>query len=89
MSNVVSGKTWVLDATGSVYTNRVKIKTIIWTGISTNGDDLLINESSGGQIILSIKGGANNPFSVEVNRWYDGIYLTTLDSGTVNIILAD
>jgi len=87
MSNVVSGNTWVLDTVGSVTTEKVKIKGIHWTGITTDSDDLLINDASGGQIIVSAKGFAKSDMYFWIDGWRDGLYLTTLDSGTVMVFI--
>lgn len=87
MANIISGKTWFLDTVGSITTERVKIKEIHWTGILTDADDLLINESAGGQVVVKAVGFAKSDMSFLIDGWRDGLYLTTLDSGSVMVTI--
>ena len=62
--NDTTGKTWVLDSTGSVWTSTTQIVWIIWTDIGTDDDDLVIHDSSGGSVIVKLKG--KDPQSEEI-----------------------
>jgi len=76
----------VLDAaTQSV--GKVKVTCIVWSGIGTGGDDLLINTVVSGSIVFEGKAAQYATVTIPVNGWLDGIYITTLDSGKVMVYL--
>lgn len=68
---------------------RTKVGHIVWSGIGTGGDDLLINTQVSGSIIFEGKAGQYATVSIPINGWVDGLYITTLDSGKVMAYLMD
>jgi len=85
-ANDITGQTWVLDTAGSITTRWTDIVWIIWTNITGDGDDLVIHEKSGGDVILKLKGlqGVDMIVPFPGNSGHiPGIYLTTISSGEV------
>lgn len=88
MANSLEGRVWVLDTTGSVTTDPVKVDQIIWSDITNDDDDLEILTASGGGRLWKVKGKSGIDMHVDMDgQWFDGIYLNTLDSGEVTIYL--
>ena len=89
-ANDTAGNTWVLDTAGSISTSGFYIGWIIWTNISNDGDDLVINETNNGDTIVELKGKAGVDMIVPFygkSGWVPSFYLQTLDSGTVQVRL--
>ena len=87
-SNDTTGATWVLDTTGEVWTETIGIVWIIWTDIATDGDNLAIHDAQGGSTIVQLKGRQGVDMIVPFpgnSGLIPGFYLTTLDSGTVQV----
>ena len=78
----------VFDAAGQSV-GRCKISCLVWSGIATAGHDLLINVSSGGNIVFEGKQPANASLIIPNIGWVDGLYITTIDSGKVMVYLSD
>ena len=69
------------NATPGVFTEKFYVKDIIAYG-GASGGTLALHESSGGRKVLdTIELAANEEQAFPVNRWVDGLYVTTLDSG--------
>lgn len=88
--NDLTGQTWVLDSVGSIITTPVHIVWIIWTNITTDGDDLEIHEKASGDLIVKLKGLAGVDMIVPFpgnSGYLPSIYLTTRDSGAILVRL--
>ena len=79
----------VLDGATQAVARKLKVSCLVWSGIATAGDDLLIHTVSGGSIIFKGTSAANVSLIIPVNGWIDGLYITTLDSGQVMVYLMD
>jgi hypothetical protein len=84
--NSVEGgtNTWIIDTVGAaaIPWGSVDIIWIMWTGCTTNGHDLEVRESSGGRIIIiDDDGEAGIPHFYPALGTYEGIFITTIDSG--------
>jgi len=85
MANVTDKNPMVLDTAGVVTESPVVIKAIYWTGITTDGDDLIIKDMGGG-IVFKAKGLANADVDIYLGGFVaQGLNLDTIDSGVVLI----
>jgi len=83
MANVTNKNPMVLDTAGVISESPVVIKAIYWTGITTDGDDLVIKDMAG-NIIWQAKGLANTDRKIKLDNYVaQGLNLVTLDSGIV------
>lgn len=89
-ANEVTSRTWYLDTTGSIATNPVEIEWIMPIGLTSNAMDIVLRESSSGELIIPFLGigtpdnGKPIYFSPG-NRLVPGVYLSTLENGYVVI----
>jgi len=86
-ANDLSGGTWVLDTanTGTNVTDQaVRINWIVWTNIGTDGDDLILQDGDGKNII-KLKGKAGIDMYLPLGDYVRGFRLHTLDSGEVQV----
>ena len=91
MANVLTTNPIILDTAGatSLIARPLRIRTIVWYGATTAAHTIRIHDASGGNIIF----GANARVADETivvtldGIRVTGLYLTTLDSGTVLVYL--
>lgn len=94
MGNDLTKNPWVLDTDGatSSWPYPVRILKMIWDQPDSSGDDILVEEGSGGADIWSLKalaGGTGIYYDEEFyGVSYSSFYLTTLDSGTLRVYIA-
>jgi hypothetical protein len=87
MANDLSSDVWVLDTASAdpVYEHNVKIKTIIWEGPASQGDQLIL-KTLNGQYILNATCEADAQAQIyRLGKWYNGIIVDTIDSGAAHI----
>lgn len=84
MANSTTTNPLVLDTVGEIFAFSVGIKSIVWTGIITNGDDLIFKDKANGNVVIQGKGNAGEDWKLE-NIRVPGLYLDTIDSGKVLI----
>ena len=85
MANSIVTNPMVLNETGLILDSPAAIKSIVWTDIATNGDDLIIRNKNGGAVVYQVKGiaGEDLIFTPATPLRPSGIYLDTLSSGKV------
>lgn len=86
--NDITGQTWSLDTVGAIRTTPFDIVWIIWTNIGTDADDLVINETDGGKLIVKVKGMAGIDMIIPFpgnSGHLPSFYLQTIDSGIVQV----
>lgn len=94
MAVTVSGSTIRLTAQGDEFALPIVVKSIFWTGATTAGHLLELAESStlgstSNVIYRSVADAANYVDRSLIERYYpNGIEVTDLDSGEVQIIYA-
>jgi len=86
MANVTTTNPLILDTVGEIYTFPINIKKIVWTGIVTNGDDLIFKDKLDGNIVIQGKGNAGEDWILE-NINVAGLYLDVITSGKLIIYL--
>lgn len=87
MANDITANPWKLDTPGTVYTKQVRIMAVEWVLPTSTGDDLVITDEQDHPLITA-KAEANLQSQFrQLDGWYSGVKLVTLDSGTVLIHL--
>ena len=88
MANSTTGNPWVLDTAGSIATVPTKVLRMVWTP-TTDGDDLLVVDNSGGTVwsLKAIAADTNEgiEYTKELDCSINGITLTTIDNGTLYV----
>lgn len=79
------GATWVLDTTGTITTDKVQIRTVYWTGCTTNNHTFILTDGDDNLIWKDLGGEAGIPHMFYLDRPVNGLKLTTLGSGTLTI----
>ena len=80
-------RTLVSSTQADAITGRVKVKFIRWSQIAAPGDDLVLNDAHGDNIITVKAETADLPVELPLDRMYDGLTVTTLDSGQLEVFL--
>ena len=84
---------YVATATGQITAEMVKVRDISYLG-TTNADDLIITDGKNVNKIWETKlgtvGTTGYRDSIDFGEgiWFDGLYVNTIDSGTVIIYFA-
>lgn len=76
----------MFDATGS-YAFRVYVKALRWVDAGAADDDCVIKNTAGKVVWEGVATGADYTESSLIERWWDGIDVTALDSGVLYIEL--
>ena len=85
MANDISSTVWRIDTLPFSYTAPVKIKTLNWTDATSAGDQVVIQTTAGKPIVDSIAQQPNFQQNFGELGWQNGLQVTTLTSGVVNI----
>jgi hypothetical protein len=87
MGQTMKNGIMVIDTTTVTLETKAKIQAIVWSGIGTSGDDLVLTDYAGTTTIFSGKGIANDNLVINFpdGLMVTGIKATTLDSGNVHI----
>lgn len=85
MANDISGVTWFLDTTGTIWKQRVYIKSIIWNK-PTAGATLVITDMQGRNLVNTVANASDPMFEFGTQTWQNGFVLVTMSSGTLQVI---
>lgn len=79
----------IFAAEGDKLDRDLLIREAYWTGIGTDGDDLIISDYDSSAILVKGKGVANDwvPLTPLFGQRVAGLKLTTMDSGQILIYL--
>lgn len=82
MANTLKEQTnlWVLDSTGAFETRRCKVQAVAYKGTNA-GDDLIVHDSNGDTAFHLVQGSVN-VIEFDGGRWFFGLTVDTIDSGT-------
>jgi hypothetical protein len=86
MPNDVSGVTWFVDTVGTVWNQRVYIKSILWNK-PTAGAALVITDMQGRDLINTVANASDPMFEFSTQTWQNGFVLVTLGSGTLQVVV--
>lgn len=88
MANQLGANPWKLDTASSTpfWTSSCKLVLVEWRKPTTINHTMVLKDKNGYEIISAVAEAANQSqlFRIEP-AWYDGLALTTLDSGTVYV----
>lgn len=86
MANNLVGAVKTIDTAGTVTSESIPVLGFIWSNVGTSGDDLLVKDRSG-NIVLSLKGSANQPVNIMFGKHisFQGLTVVTIDSGILHI----
>jgi len=88
-ANDTTSSTWLLDTantTTNVTDQNLDVAWIIWTNITSDGDDLIVQDGNGDNIV-KLKGKSGVDMIVPYVGRIRGFRLHTLDSGNVQVRL--
>lgn len=85
MANDISGNVWRIDALPFSYAFPVKITQANWTDQSNLGDKVVVTNAAGKPIIDSAAQQPNFQQNFGNLGWHNGVTVSTLDSGVLNI----
>ena len=91
MANDITGRVWELDTPNGVtpvWRGMVKIKYVEWVTPATTTDTFELTDSNGKSIIKSQAQANLDVQTFNLENWYNGVFLTTLTSGTLRVHLA-
>jgi len=84
MANQVAANPMELDTVGTILTSKIAIVAVEWASPVSQGDDMVLSDVNGNQIVAAVcEAAGQSQFRRFEPAWYDGLVLTTLDSGTV------
>lgn len=72
---------WVIDTTGTLTTDRVKINYVIWFDCDTDDDQFVLKDTAGNIVYQDTDGEAGKPHVIYPGTECTGLSLETLDSG--------
>ena len=91
MANDISGPVWRIDTIPFSYVGPVKIKNVIWTEMTTPGDQFVMQSQASKTLIDTKAYAANYDQIFKDIEWIPtnppGIKITTLTSGVVLIAI--
>jgi hypothetical protein len=85
MANDTSGVTWFIDTPGTIWTQRVYIKSILWNS-PTAGATLLITDIQGRDLVNTVANAADPMFEFSTQTWQNGFVVVTMSSGTLQVV---
>ena len=86
MPNDISGVTWFIDTVGTIFTQRVYIKSILWN-MPIAGDALVITDIQGRDLINTVANAADPMFEFSAQTWQNGFVVVTMASGTLQVVV--
>jgi hypothetical protein len=86
MPNNISGVTWFIDTVGTIFTQRVYIKSILWNK-PTAGAVLIITDMQGRDLINTVANAADPMFEFSTQTWQNGFVVVQMDSGTLQVVV--
>jgi len=73
----------------AINTDPTKILEMVWTNITGDGDDLVLTDIASGSTLVARKGKAGvDQIVLNVPTVYPRLYLTTIDSGVLEVTVA-
>lgn len=91
MGNDVTSNPWVLDSTGAVTTDLLRVKGIRWVGATTAAHAAILKDKNGKVKWSSVASGANYVESDTIytrpGQNWDGLTVDTLGSGKLYVEL--
>ena len=85
MANDISTGVFRVDTLPFSYRQPVKLVNINWTDQANAGDQVVITDYAGKAVFDQKAAGANQMFNSGLLGWQNGIVVTKLDSGVLNI----
>lgn len=83
-----NGLVWIAD-TANDASGPVSVRTFVWSGVATAGDDLVVSDTTQGDNVLELKALANQnvvigPF-IPPLVFVGGLTVDTIDSGQLHV----
>lgn len=87
MANLMAQNPWVVDTAGAglIATGRVRPFTIRWVGATTAGHKCVVKDAAGEVKWEDVASGANYVTEGRIEIDWNGVAVTTLDSGKLYI----
>lgn len=86
MANNISGVTWFIDTVGTIFTQRVYIKSILWNKPAA-GATLVITDMQGRNLVNTIANTNDPMFEFSSQTWQNGFVVVTMSSGTLQVVV--
>ncbi len=87
MANSLKGNTWILDTTGVITTNKLKVKSVEWLNPGSVLDTAVVKDRNGAIKASFTCEVAGQSQILLVENWWDGLSLYALGSGSVYVFL--
>ena len=87
MANDLTGNPWVIDTIGVLTTSPTFVERVAWKNASTQGHTTKIVDSRGDTVFEHFAPGAVTNVSEPIMHIYDGLEVTTLQSGKLYILV--
>jgi hypothetical protein len=85
MANSTSGPLWILDTTGTITTQQVRVRSWKWLGATTAGHTMIVKDGAGRIRFKSVANGQNFIDADAPNMTMNGFVLDTMTSGELDI----
>lgn len=85
MANDLTNRPWVIDSTGVLTTDRLRLRGIRWVGATTAAHVAELKDSAGRVVWSSVAGGGNNVEADSPTFDVLGLQCTTLASGKLYV----
>lgn len=87
MANDLSTVVWKLDTAGGgvLRTHQIKIKYVVWVNAAAVNDTFTLLDMNGKEILSGVANAANQMQAYDLENWYQGINLSQLSSGRIEV----
>lgn len=86
MANDISGVTWFIDTVGTIFKQRVYIRSILWNKPAA-GATLVITDMQGRNLVNTIANAQDPMFEFGTQTWQNGFVVVTMSSGTLQVVV--
>jgi hypothetical protein len=89
VANDISSNPWKLDTAATVYSFPVRIKSVIWANFTATGQNLVIRDINGKDIVnMKTTTSLTSQLVTPEIGWVRGLVVATIDAGEVTIAIS-
>ena len=84
MANDLTVNPMELDSAGVIFTEPKLVQDAIWTGITTDADQVVIRNEASGKLLADPKGYKDTPLKIwNGPKWVKKMYIESISSGKI------